>query len=340
MAAMTLPEAQRYAALALAGIGREYPNKPGDVLTDPADVRPPRERHPAFFGCFDWHSAVHGHWLLARLLRRKPELPAAAEIRARLDEHLSPANLEAEAAYFRRRENAGFERMYGWAWALRLAAELKDWDDASARRWSRAFDPLERELVRLVHEFLPRLTYPVRTGVHPDTGFALGQIWDYAAAAGDGPLRATVGEAARRYYGRDRDYPSAYEPSGEDFFSSGLNEADLMRRVLPADDFARWLGGFWPGLSRGELGRWGQPAQVSDLSDPRIVHLVGLNLSRAWALRGIAAALGAKDPRRPPLEEAAQAHQAAGLSGIFTGDYGGEHWLATFAVYLLTDAGL
>lgn len=333
---MTVEDASRYAALALAGVDREYPNKPNEVLSAAEDLRTPRQLHPAFFGCFDWHSAVHGHWLLVRLLRLFPELPSSAEARAVLERHLTAANLEGEAAYFRRGENAGFERMYGWAWALRLTAELRGWSDPQAARWSSACQPLERELVRLTHAFLPRLTYPVRVGTHADTGFALGQIWDYAAAIGDGPLREAIGAAARLYYEGDRDYPSRYEPSGEDFFSSGLNEADLMRRVLPRGEYAVWLDGFLPGLGRGDLGAWAEPARVSDASDPRIVHLVGLNLSRAWTLRGVASALEAGDKRRGLLEAAASAHQTAGLAGIFTGDYGGEHWLATFAVYLLT----
>lgn len=337
---MLLEDAQKFAGLALAGLDREYPNKPNVLLLGPGDRQSPRGLHPSFYGCFDWHSAVHGHWLLVRLLRRQPDLASADEIRARLEEHLAGDRIEVEAAYFRRPENAGFERMYGWAWALRLVLELKTWDDPAGARWAQNLAPLERELVRLVRGFLPRLTYPVRTGTHPDTGFALGQIWDYAQGVADAPLASLLRDRALRFYGNDRDYPIGYEPSGEDFLSSGLNEADLMRRVLEPPAFARWLEGFWPGLSRGELGGWGVPAEVSDLSDPRIVHLVGLNLSRAWTLRGIAAALASDDARRPLLERAAKAHEIAGREGIFTGDYGGEHWLGTFAVYLLTKAGL
>jgi hypothetical protein len=230
--------------------------------------------------------------------------------------------------------------MYGWAWALRLAAELRTFDDAEACRWSAQFVQLEQRLVAAVKEYLPKLTYPVRTGVHPDTGFALGQILDYARTVGDRELEALVTSRALAYYSQDRDYPVAYEPSGEDFFSSGLNEADLMRRVMEPKAFAMWLDGFWPGLRRGKLGAWGKPAEVSDLSDPKIVHLVGLNLSRAWTLRGIASALPVKDSRRAQLLTSAAAHGEAGLKYVFSGHYEGEHWLGTFAVYHLTEVGL
>jgi hypothetical protein len=200
--------------------------------------------------------------------------------------------------------------------------------------------PLERRLAQATAEYLPKLTYPVRTGVHPDTGFALAQILDYARAAGNTNLARVIEDRALAFYGQDRDYPIAYEPSGEDFFSSGLNEADLMRRVLSVDSFSQWLDAFWPGLKSGNLGSWGTPAQISDLSDPKIVHLVGLNLSRAWTLRGIASVLSSDDPRRALLEKAASSHTEAGLKYVFSGHYEGEHWLGTFAVYDLTHCGL
>ncbi len=332
--------AEALARLALAGIDREFPNKPGEVLTGPDDLRTPKAMHPAFYGCFDWHSSVHGHWMLARLLRLQPDLPAAPEIRGRLGEHLSEAALAVESAYFEARENRSFERMYGWAWALRLAAELRSWEDPQAQAWARAMAPLERRLVTLTKEYLPRLTHPVRTGVHPDTAFALGQILDYARVAGDAGLEELVLSRARDYYGGDRRYPVDYEPSGEDFFSAGLNVADLMRRVLPREEFRRWLDAYVPGLRRGRLGAWGRPAVVSDLTDGKLVHLVGLNLSRAWAMQGVISALEPGDRRRTALESAMQSHLAEGLKYVFSGHYEGEHWLGTFAVYQLTAAGL
>jgi hypothetical protein len=268
-----------------------------------------------------------------------PALPAAAAIRAQLSAHLTAANLAAEAAYFAPEENRGFERMYGWAWALRLAAELRDWDDPDARRWANNLRPLERRLVALVRDFLPRLTHPLRTGLHPDTAFALAQILDYARTVGNSGLAKLAAARARHYYFADRDYPINYEPSGEDFFSPGLNEADLMRRVLPAARFSAWLDGFLPGLRDSELGNWGRPATVSDPTDGRLVHLAGLNLSRAWTLRGVAEALPPADFRRTALEAAIAVHEAAGLKYVFSGRYEGEHWLATFAVYHLSNAG-
>lgn len=324
------------AKLALAGIEKEFPNKPGDVLESPEDLRTPRQMHPAFYGCFDWHSSVHGHWMLVRLLRSEPGMAQAAEIRACLDRHLTVANLEAETAYFSEKKNRGFERMYGWAWALRLAAELHAWNDPDAVRWAANVAPLERKLVALTMDYLPRLTYPIRTGVHPDTAFALGQIHDYAREVGNAELTSLVEKRTRDYFLKDRAYPAAYEPSGEDFFSSGLNEADLMRRVLPAAEFSKWLTDFMPTLPPA----WTTPAEVSDLSDPRIVHLVGLNLSRAWTMQGIASALANDDPRRESLRAAMEAHAAAGWRYVFSGHYEGEHWLGTFAVYHFTRCGV
>jgi hypothetical protein len=332
--------ADKFARQALAGLDREYPNKPGEVLAGPQDVMPPRAMHPAFFGCFDWHSSVHGHWMLLRLLRQFPGMTNAPEIRTRLAAHFTATNLAVEAAYFEPKDNRSFERMYGWAWTLRLAAELRTWNDPDAQQWALNFAPLEQKLVALTENYLPRLTYPVRTGVHPDTAFALAQILDYARVVGDTKLEQLVVARAKLYFANDKNYPADYEPSGEDFFSSGLNEADLMRRVLSPEEFSKWLDGFMPGLRDGKLGAWAKAAEVSDLSDARIVHLVGLNLSRAWTLQGVASALPAADPRRKTLEKAANLHAEAGLKCVFSGSYEGEHWLATFAVYHLTGAGL
>ena len=337
---LDLVRASAFAQLALKGIDREYPNKPAEVLRGPADIMSPSAMHPAFFGCFDWHSAVHGHWLLVRLLRVCPGIPEAATVRARLSAHLTAPHLVTEAAYFEPKDNRGFERMYGWAWALRLAAELKAWDDPDARQWAKNLAPLERCLVALTRDFLPRLRYPVRTGLHPDTAFALGQILDYARIVGDAALAQTITARVRDFYLGDRNYPSGYEPSGEDFFSAGLNVADTMRRVLPPAEFSSWLDSFIPGLRTGELGNWARAAEVTDPTDGRLIHLAGLNLNRAWTLSGVSAALPAGDVRRNTLDAAMRVHEEAGLRYVSSGHYEGEHWLATFAVYHLTRAGL
>jgi hypothetical protein len=328
--------ADRFARLALACVDREYPNKPEQVLDGPDDVRAPKQFHPAFFGCYDWHSSVHGHWLLARILRTRPEVPASDRIRAVLDQHFAAASIETETRYLDQKSNRAFERPYGWAWALRLVTDLAASDDPRLRAWRAALQPLEDGLVARYVAYLPKLTFPVRTGVHPNTAFALAQALDYARATGRQDFERVLISRSHFYYGQDRSCPLAFEPSGEDFFSPCLAEADLMRRVLPPRDFARWLHGFLPQLSKGKALRL-TPAVVTDPTDPKLVHLDGLNLSRAWMLRGIAQGLPAKDSRRAILLKSADAHAAAGLARVSSGNYEGEHWLATFAVYLLTE---
>jgi hypothetical protein len=313
-------------ALALKGIDREYPNKPGHVFKSDEDVRPPRELHPVFYGHFDWHSSVHGHWTLVRLLKRFPGHEKAAGVRRVLEGRFTEAGLRAEADYLK--ANKSFERMYGWAWALRLGLELRTWDDPDGRRWAGRFAPVEAAIVANAREHLPKLDWPIRCGFHPETSFPLGQMLDYARGTGDKDFEDLLSRKCREFYGKDKRYPVAYEPSGHDFFSSGLNEADLMRRVLPAEEFDGWLAEFFPGLA----GR--------DLEDGHLVHLVGLNLNRAWTMRGIAASLRtAGDPRRTVLLESAARHAEAGLKQVFSGSYEGEHWLGSFAVYLLTETG-
>ena len=325
-----------FAQLVLAGVEREYPNKPAHVLTDPQSVRPPRELHPAFYGCFDWHSSVHGHWMLIRLLKCYPDCSTAQAMRDLLNRHLTAENMKREAAYFDVKENRSFERMYGWAWALRLAAELHAWDDRDGNIWRENIQPLEGKIVELTKDYLPRLSFPIRTGVHPDTAFALGQALDYARIVKDEEFEQLIEKRGREYYLEDKDYPAAYEPSGEDFFSPGLNEADLMRRILPAKEFSRWLDHFLPGLSKQAVGTLLEPVEVSDVTDGKLVHLAGLDLSRAWALRGISAALADGDPRRRILRQAAGRHAEMGYRYVFSGHYEGEHWLATFAIYAHT----
>ena len=337
---LTDQQVSAFAKLALSGMDTEFPNKPSNVMASPADVRTPREMHPAFFGCFDWHSSVHGHWMLARLLRLYPDCTAGPEIRAALNKHLTPENMEAEAEYFRQPYNKSFERMYGWAWYCRLVAELDAWPDADAQQWRRALIPLEELLVQRVKDYLPKLQFPIRTGVHPNTAFALGQILDYAVQTDQKELAELIRQRSKEYFFEDRDYPTRYEPSGEDFFSPAWNEVDLMRRVLGADDFAGWLSQFLPGLSDNESGLLLIPVEVSDVTDGKIVHLAGLDLNRAWCLRGITGNLQSRDPRHKRLRTSADEHLEKGLEYVFSGHYEGEHWLATFAVYALTEVAV
>jgi hypothetical protein len=332
---LTVELAAQLARIALNGIAREYPTYPGHVLLDVADLRRTRELHPAFYGCFDWHSAVHSHWLLARVLRLLPALPEAGPIRSALSEHLTEANVRAEAAYFAQPGRGGFERPYGWAWLLKLAEELLDYDDPDGRRWSAAIEPLARLIAQLYLEYLPRLTYPIRSGTHSNTSFGLTFALDYAQASGHAQLRDRIVARSRDYYGADRNGPAIWEPSGGDFHSPCLAEADLMRRVLPPADFADWLAVFLPDLAGGGPPQLLTPAVVSDRSDGQIVHLDGLNLSRAWCIWGIAQALPPDDRRRSILIEAAERHARVGLIGIGSGDYMGEHWLGSFALYML-----
>ena len=323
-------EASRFAKLALKCVRQEYPNKLDHVMSGPQEAQTPRALHPSFYGCFDWHSAVHAHWMLARLLARFPELPEAKDIHKALDENLAPQSIAQEVAYFGQPNRRSFERTYGWAWLLELSAELHEEASPDAQRWATQLQPLADAVVAAFEIFLPRQTYPIRTGVHPNTAFSLRLALDYARAAGDPKLRALIEERARRYFAHDREAPISWEPSGEDFLSPALEEAALMARVLPAQEFAPWLRGFLPGLLKtGKLA----PAVVSDRTDPKIVHLDGLNLSRADALYALARALGGKQAAR--LSALGDAHAQASLPHIASGSYEGEHWLATFAVHML-----
>ncbi|GJG86325.1 hypothetical protein tb265_15060 [Gemmatimonadetes bacterium T265] len=329
--------ASRFAALALGHVTREYPNKLDHVLAGPEDVRGPRALHPVFYGSFDWHSCVHGYWLLARLLRRVPSLPEAGAVRALFDAHFTPAHVAGEVAYLARPESRGFERPYGWAWLLALAAELGRDETADGRRWADALRPLADAFAARFRAFLPQADYPVRVGTHFNTAFALRLALDYADEAGDGALGALVRDRARAWYGGDRDC-QAWEPGGDDFLSSALVEAECMRRALPAGEFASWFERFLPRLARGEPATLFAPAAVSDRTDGKIAHLDGLNLSRAWCWRALAGApggpLGAPASWHAAALAAAGRHLAAGLPHV-AGDYMGEHWLATFAVLAL-----
>jgi len=334
---LTDKQSAELAKLAIAGLQREFPNKPANVITSPATILGPKQMHPAFYGCYDWHSSVHGHWMLVRLLKTSPNHPLAEVSRLKLSENLTVPNIEAEAAYFDEKENKSFERMYGWAWLLRLVDELHTWDDPQGKQWRATLIPLERKIVELAKNYLPRLKQPIRTGVHPDTAFALGQILDYARTVGDNELQGLITARARDYYADDRKYNSDYEPSGEDFFSQSLNEADLMRRILAPDAFSKWLSDFLPDLGTETVSKLTLPVAVSDVTDPKLVHLAGLDLSRAWCMQGIVQGLPKGDPRIAVLTNSAKEHAKVGLSYVFSGQYEGEHWLGTFAVYSLTN---
>lgn len=319
---LSIDLANRLASLPLDGIVREYPNAPQLWLESPADLRTPKDLHPAFYGCFDWHSAVHGHWSLVRLLKRF-KLDQEQLIRQRLADNLTANNILVETEYLAKRP--GFERMYGWAWLFRLAQELHGWDDPDGRMWSDALGPLEDLLVDHVAAFLPRLSYPIRVGTHPNTAFALCLIHDYAAARGRDDLGSLIERRAIDYFLGDRDYPASIEPSGADFLSPALIEAALIARILPSSDFMAWFDSFLPGCRSREPQRLFEPALVSDPSDGQISHLIGLNLSRAWCIKRIGL----------DSSGAAAAHLDAALPLVGTGHYEGDHWLASFALLAL-----
>jgi hypothetical protein len=332
--------AGRFAALALACVHQEYPNKISHTMSSDADARPPRELTPAFYGCYDWHSAVHGHWLLARLARLHPNAPFAPAARDALARSFINANIAAEVAYLNREGRASFERPYGLAWLLQLAAELRAWNDPQARQWAAALAPLEAAAVERLKRWLPKLQYPIRIGEHSQTAFAFGLIWDWALIAGDNEMQALLADAARRFYQNDRNCPLAYEPSGEDFLSPCLAEADFMRRVLERREFPRWLATFLPQIPANARKIWLSPGIVTDRSDPKLAHIDGLNLSRAWMLEGIVHGLEPGDRRVPALRAAAAQHREAALPAVTGEHYEGGHWLGTFAVYLTSNAGL
>lgn len=349
--------AERFAKLALACVHKEYPNKIAHVLNSDADVAPPRKLTPAFCGCYDWHSSVHGHWLLVRLLRTFPNATFASDARAALNQSLTAENLKQEAAYLRGEGRASFERPYGLAWLLQLCAELREWDDPEAKEWSANLKPLEQIAVERLKTWLPKLLNPVRIGEHDQTAFGLGLMLDYARTGHDDAFAKLVSDSARKFFLNDKNCPLAYEPSGEDFLSPSLGEADLMRRVLPPNEFSKWLKEFMPRIpGTAKLGKrdrtsylpddeaagtdWLPVAVSSDPSDPKLAHLDGLNLSRAWMLEGILAALPNDDPRRAALQATAEAHRRAGLAAVTGEHYEGGHWLGSFAVYLTTRRGI
>lgn len=338
--ALDATEAERFANLALACVHQEYPNKIGHVLSSDADVAPPRRLTPIFYGCFDWHSSVHGHWLLTRLARQFPQAKFTPQAIAALEQSFSVEAAAAELQYLQGASRASFERPYGLAWLLQLLAELREWDDPRARNWVAMLEPIEQRAAAQFRSWLPKLDYPIRTGEHSQTAFAFGLVLDWARTSGDAELTKLLESRIVELYGADRDCPLEYEPSGQDFLSPCLAEADLMRRVMDAEHFSRWLESFLPRIPAGFKTDWLPVARVSDRSDGKLAHLDGLNLSRAWMLEGIAAALPAADPRCPALQTAADAHRTNALPAVSSRHYEGGHWLGSFATYLVTARGI
>ena len=331
---------ERIAALVLPAITREYPNHLMLLASSDADLRPPRELTPAFFGSFDWHSSVHGHWCLARLARCHPRAGFVADVRAVLARSLSPERITGELAFLMRPERAGFERPYGLAWLLQLGAEMRQWGTPEATGWRAVLAPLEALAIERLAVWLPRLRWPIRSGEHAQTAFALGLALDAARAAHHPAFARLIEQRAHDFFAADQNAPIEYEPSGHDFLSPALGEADLMRRVLPPSAFETWFERFLPDSRPEPMMRWLTPVVSTDRADGKLAHLDGLNLSRAWMLEGIAASLPGGHPSHALLTRAGQAHREAGLAALAGDDYAGTHWLGSFAAYLITRRGM
>lgn len=328
---LTEAGASHFAQLALNCLQQEYPNKLNQVLNDASHLKSPSMLHPAFYGCFDWHSAVHGHWMLVRLLKKFPQLPEAAEIRKKLAENLSPENIAGEVNYMKSASKS-WERTYGWAWLLKLAEELHTWDNKQGQQWAKNLQPLTDIFIDRYFTFLPVQVYPVRTGVHPNTAFGLSFAWDYANTTKHKALMELIKKRAMDYYFEDQNCPAGWEPSGEDFLSACLEEANLMQKILSKADFNQWFKKFLP---EEQLDSLCIPADVSDRSDPKIVHLDGLNLSRAWCFYGMLPYIEQKELKKQ-LTEAAKTHLQSTVPHIASEHYEGTHWLASFAVFALS----
>ena len=338
-AALTAATADKFAKLALACVDKEYPNKIAHVLNSPADIKAPHELTPAFFGCYDWHSAVHGHWMLAALARRFPTAPFAKDAIAALRRHITIGNIagvSGERAYLNGAGRETFERPYGLAWLLQLASELREWQTADGTQLANSLSPLEDTVVDRFNSWLPKLAYSIREGEHAQTAFAFGMTLDYARARKNLKLEQLLVSKIREFHTKDRNCPINYEPSGQDFLSPCIAEADVMRRVMPPPEFATWLTGFLPNIPKTATAAWLPIGVVTDKSDGKLAHLDGLNLSRAWMLNGIASGLPAGDARRKALLAAAAAHTESGLAAVTGEHYEGGHWLGSFATYLLT----
>lgn len=334
------PRLESFAGLSLACVAKEYPNRPNLSLDSSEDLKSNRDLHPVFFGCYDWHSAVHAHWALVRMLKKTQQAPLRQKIAEALERSLQPDKIAIELKYFTEGSSAErFERPYGYGWLLRLAQELRSLEHPMAAGWVRALEPLEKRIRELYLKSFELFDFPVRTGLHENFAFSLAHAYDYAKSRKDGEFLAAVMKNALKYYKADKACPISYEPSGEDFLSPCLAEAEVMARVLEPGAFQSWLKGF---LDSKSLAKFLEPISPSpdSLKDPRTVHLVGLNFQKAWALRHIAQALPAKDPLRAKLTAAADAHRAKSTEFMFKSDYGGTHWLASFALFDWTGAGL
>lgn len=327
---LTQSGASAFAKLPLRCTEKEFPYKTGITFQDSSLVIAPKNYHPAFFGCFDWHSSVHGHWMLARLLKSYPGIAEAPQIRALFNKHFTAANIEQELQLFRSKENKSFERTYGWAWLLQLQDELLNWNDPDAKKWAAALQPLATEFSKLTITYLTKIVYPIRVGEHSNLAFGLSMMYDYAVDQKDSSLSNAIRTAAMRFYVKDKNCPFTWEPGGSDFLSPCLEEADLMRKILPKEKFIVWLKNFMPELFDTKIKM--EPGKVIDRTDGKLVHLDGLNLSRAWCLKGIATTINSKR-----LLELANEHLQAALPQVASGNYEGEHWLASFAVYALTN---
>ncbi len=327
---LTVTGAAHFAQLPLRCAEKEFPYKTGITFSDSSLTGSPKNYHPAFFGCFDWHSSVHGHWMLVRLLKLYPNIAAAPQIRQLFNTHFTVANIQQELQVFKSKDNKSFERTYGWAWLLQLQDELLSWNDADAKKWAAALQPLATELSKLTISYTAKLIYPIRVGEHSNLAFGLSMMYDYATHQNDTALLNTIKKTATRFYTADKNCPFNWEPNGNDFLSPCLEEADLMRKVLPRQQFASWLKKFMPQLFETNFKL--EPGKVNDRTDGKLIHLDGLNLSRAWCLKGIAATI-----HNQHLLNLANEHLEAALPQVASGNYEGEHWLASFAVYALTN---
>lgn len=327
---LTSEEANRLIQLPLKCIQQHFPNKPNYTLDKKEDLQAPHAIHPAFYGCYDWHSAVHGHWVLVKLLKLYPDLPNGAKARGVLATQLTKDNIATELAYFQRKSAKGFERTYGWAWLLQLQNELDTWEDEEGQELASNLRPLSNHIVEKYIDFLPRLRYPIRVGEHTNTAFGLSMAYDYAKQAGKTTLQQLIHDRAMDFYGADKQCPLSWEPSGYDFLSPCLEEANLMSKIMEKDAFQNWLADFLPQLSDQSFAL--APAEVSDRTDGKLVHLDGLNFSRAWCLKEIAKHVD----HSANISSIANTHINHSLGNIVDGDYAGEHWLASFALYALT----
>lgn len=326
---LTREQALHLSQLPLKCLQQEYPNKLGQVLNNEQELLSPQELHPVFYGCFDWHSSMHGHWLLIEMLKIYPDLSNADSIRIRLNEQFTDEKIAIEVKFFATKHNESFERTYGWAWLLKLQETLDTWDDEDGKRWSKTLLPLTEMIVDKYKTYLPKLLYAIRTGEHVNTAFGLGFAYDYAVHSKDTSFANLISKRALYFYGKDKNYPLYLEPGGYDFLSPALEEADLMRRILSVKEFDQWLTKFLPALRKKKFHL--EPGRVSDRSDGKLVHLDGLNFSRAWCLAGIAKTSKKYDH----LFKVADLHINKSLPSVIDGDYMGEHWLASFAVYAI-----